>query len=99
MVSCWTESEIKLLYEKMTRDKAIVLLINILPYSNQISNIHSFNSMESIRFTWRHTEYSFMFKHLSIEICDNGMLLSNNESKLMQALLRTGYDLKMMSGE
>ncbi len=70
----------------MNNAKRVEILINSIPYPNQIKDI-SLEEENAVKFTWRQTIYRFSNDD-NIEEVDNGFLVGNDKSILMSALIK-----------
>lgn len=78
--------------------KAIEIMMNAIPYSNQIKDI-DFNYPRYIYFTWRSARYKFSLEYCSVEKSEGSVLIGDDCSMLMTSLLKRALvDKEMNNG-
>jgi hypothetical protein len=72
--------------EEMNNSKLIELVLNALPYSNQINDI-DMTEDSAVRFTWRRNRFRIS-STLHVEEVDGGLLAGSNIAIMFEALLK-----------
>lgn len=81
---------------EITKEKAIELLYNSIPYNISIENLEIFD--DNIKFTWRNGRYKFEFTPPFIVSRINGThLIRNDVSILIEELLNKYYKIEYMT--
>lgn len=70
----------------MTKGELLLLTTKSIPYPAQIKELDFDSEAEAIRFTWRGSRFR-VSTDLLVETVGDGVLSSDNESILLQALL------------
>lgn len=78
------------------QSQIIELLINAIPYPNQIKEIDITTEEDSVRFSWRNSRYR-VSKTLSVDQIQNGCLIGSDEAILMRRCLEQSATYKELN--
>ena len=70
----------------LTKEQLVELISKTIPYANQTKGWDWSSEADAVRFTWRDTRFR-VDCDLYVETVDGAILVGNNESLLLRALL------------
>lgn len=70
-----------------SKERAIVVVVNALPYPEQIKN-WDLSHDNVVRFTWRNARYRFDFRLMGVEEVRDGCLIGNDTAFVMRTLFK-----------